>query len=353
MRHQSIKLSILDQSIIRKGSTASDAIAETITTAKLAERLGFERIWVSEHHNSSMIAGSAPEILMVKLADETQHLRIGSGGVMLPNHSAYKVAENFRLLETMFPGRIDLGMGRAPGGDRISASLLNPSNTFSEDSYLQQLSHLQAFFKDEAGTSYGPLIAAPQVPSMPQQWILSSSGGSALIAAKYGLGLVIARFINGHAGPDVAATYREQFTPSESFPEPKVLLAITVLCADTEEKAAQMRKLADYTLLQFERGNFKELVSYDEIKDYEFSPGELQRIYQNSGRLVSGTPQQVKQQLTQLANEFEIDEIIASCMTSSQEDRLHSFELLAEAFELESREAVNSIKINQQHLVNS
>lgn len=337
MQNQPIKLSILDQSIIRKGSTATAAIAETIATAKLAENLGFERFWVSEHHNSSMIAGSAPEILMVKLADETKHLRIGSGGVMLPNHSAYKVAENFRLLETMFPGRIDLGMGRAPGGDRISASLLNPSNTFSEDSYVQQLSHLQAFFKDEAGTSYGPLIAAPQAPTMPQQWILSSSGGSAAIAAKYGLGLVIARFINGYAGPDVATAYRDQFVPSDSFPEPKVLLAITVLCANTEEKAAQMRKLMDYTLLQFEKGNFRELISYDEIKDYEFSPGEIQRIHQNSGRLIFGTPEQVKQQLTQLANDFKIDEIVASCMTGVQEDRLHSFELLAEAFELEKR----------------
>ena len=337
MRTQPIKLSILDQSIVRKGSTAAAAISETIATAKLAESLGCERFWVSEHHNSTMIAGSAPEILMVKLADETQHLRIGSGGVMLPNHSAYKVAENFRLLETLFPGRIDLGMGRAPGGDRISASLLNPSNTFSEESYVQQLTHLQAFFKDEAGTQYGPLIAAPQTPTMPQQWILSSSGGSAAIAAKYGLGLVIARFINGHAGAEVATAYRDQFVPSDSFPEPKVLLAITVLCAATEEKAAQMRKLADYTLLQFEKGNFRELVSYDEIKDYEFSPGERQRIHQNSGRLISGTPPQVKQQLTQLADEFEIDEIIASCMTGVQADRLHSFELLAEAFELVRR----------------
>ena len=337
MPNHSIKLSILDQSIIRTGSTAADAIAETIATAKLAETLGFERFWVSEHHNSTMIAGSAPEILMVKLADATQHLRIGSGGVMLPNHSAYKVAENFRLLETLFPGRIDLGMGRAPGGDRISASLLNPSNTFSEDSYTQQLSHLQAFFKDEAGTKYGPLIAAPQTPTVPQQWILSSSGGSAAIAAQYGLGLVIARFINGHAGPEIAAAYREQFVPSDGFAEPKVLLAITVLCADTEEKAAQMRKLADYTLLQFEMGNFNALASDEDIKDYEFSPGEMQRIRHNIGRLISGTPQQVKQQLTQLANQFETDEIIASCMTSAQEDRLHSFELLAEAFELKKR----------------
>ena len=341
---QQIKLSVLDQSIIRKGSTAKDAIEETIATAKLAERLGFHRFWVSEHHNSTMIAGSAPEVLMVKLADATEHLRIGSGGVMLPNHSAYKVAENFRLLETLFPGRIDLGMGRAPGGDRISASLLNPSNTFSEESYLQQLRHLQAFFTDEAGTSYGPLVAAPQIPTVPQQWILSSSGGSATIAAQFGLGLVVARFINGFAGPDVVEAYRSQFQPSATFPEPKAMLAITVLCADTEEKAAQMRKLSDYTLLQFEKGNFKELASYDDVKDYRFSPAELARIQQNSGRLISGTPQQVKAQLTTLANEFEIDEIICSCITAVQEDRMRSFELLAEVFELSAQQAVPAME---------
>jgi luciferase family oxidoreductase group 1 len=244
------------------------------------------------------------------------------------------VAENFRLLETLFPGRIDLGMGRAPGGDRISASLLNPSNTFSEESYLQQLSHLQAFFTDEAGTSYGPLVAAPQIPTMPQQWILSSSGGSAIIAAKYGLGLVVARFINGFADREIVETYRSNFSPSSSFPQPKALLAITVLCAETEEKVAQMRKLSDYTLLQFEKGNFKELASYDDIKDYEFSPAELQRIHSNRGRLISGTPESVKEQLTDLANEFDVDEIIMSCMTAVKADRLRSFELLADVFEL-------------------
>ena len=329
-----IKLSILDQSIIRKGSTAKEAINETIETAKLAERLGFTRFWVSEHHNSTMIAGSAPEVLMVKLADETDHIRIGSGGVMLPNHSAYKVAENFRLLETLFPGRIDLGIGRAPGGDQISARLLNPSNTHSEEAYLQQLQHLQAFFRDEAATSYGPLVAAPQTPTVPEQWILCSSGGSARIAARNGMGLVIARFINGQATPDIAASYRSEFQASEALAAPRCLLAITVLCADTKEKAAQMRKLSDYTLLQFERGNFSELASYDEVKDYEFSPAELQRIEYNRGRIISGTPSQVKQQLTDLAHAFGTDEIICSCMTAEKADRLRSFELLAEAFDL-------------------
>lgn len=334
MTQGKLKLSILDQSIVRKSGTASQAIAETVATAILADRLGFSRFWVSEHHNSTMIAGSVPELLMVKLADETEHIRIGSGGIMLPNHSALKVAENFRMLETLFPGRIDLGMGRAPGSDRITASLLNPSNTFSEESYIQQLEHLQAFFKDEAGTKYGPMLAVPQSPTIPEQWILSSSGGSSAIAAQFGLGLAVAKFINGSASPEIVELYRKKFQPSNSFPEPHAILAIQVLCADTAEKAAAMRKMADYVLLQFEKGNFVPIGTFNEIKDYEFSAMELDRIYANRGRVVSGTASQVKAELTKLADDFNIDEIIVSCMAFSAEDRKRSFELLAETFEL-------------------
>jgi len=332
--NRKIKLGILDQSIVKKGGTATQALRETIETVRLAERLGYERFWVSEHHNSEMIAGSAPEVLMVKLADETSSIRVGSGGIMLPNHSALKVAENFRLLETLFPGRIDLGIGRAPGGDRISAALLNPANDFREETYLRQLEHLQAFFRDEAGTQYGRILAVPQAPGVPMQWILGSSGGSAAIAAKYGLGFVIARFINGHAGPDQAATYRRLFQPSPQFPEPAVMVAISVLCAPTEEKAANMRKLSDYTLVKFEQGQFGPMLSYEEIRDYTFSEAERASIANNHGRIVSGTPEQVKRQLLELADTFATDEIMLTTMTYSQADRLRSFELIADAFEL-------------------
>lgn len=328
MKFEQLKLSVLDQSIVRKGGTAAEAVANTIATAKLAEKLGYHRFWVSEHHNSTMIAGSAPELLMVKLGSETNTIRIGSGGIMLPNHSALKVAENFRMLETLFPGRIDLGMGRAPGGDRITASLLNPSNTFSEADYLEQLKHLQAFFRDEARTQYGDIIAVPQCATIPQQWILSSSGGSSAIAARFGMGLAIARFINGNATPEVAETYRKQFVPSEAFPEPHAILSISVQCADTEEKAMELRKLADYTLIQFEKGYFGPIGSYDEIKDYVFSPAEEERIRQNAGRIVSGTPDQVKERLARLANDFGVDEIVVTCMTYAQEDRVRCLELL-------------------------
>jgi luciferase family oxidoreductase group 1 len=330
-----LQLGILDQSIVHPGQTARQALDETIATVKLAERLHYSRFWVSEHHNSAFIAGSAPEVLMVKLAGETSRIRIGSGGIMLPNHSALKVAENFRMLETLFPGRIDLGMGRAPGGDRITASLLNPSNDFSESSYLRQLEYLQHFFADTAQSQYGPVLAVPQAAGIPSQWILSSSGGSATIAARFGMGLAVARFINGFAGPDIVESYRKNFKPSEQFPEPRALLSISVLCAETEEKAAAMRKFMDYVFIQFEKGNFQTFADADTVAHYEFTPSELERVHQNRGRVVSGTKEQVKEQLLKLASIFEVNEIIVSTMTPEASDRRRSFELLAEVFELD------------------
>ncbi len=290
-----ITLSILDQSIVQKGSNARKALEGTIATAKLADDLG---------------------------------------GIMLPNHSAFKVAENFRLLETLFPGRIDLGMGRAPGGDRISASLLNPSNTFSEADYLLQLEHLQHFFNDSAASKFGPLIAVPQAETIPEQWILSSSGGSGSIAAKYGMGLAVAKFINGFADRDLVNAYRDQFIPSPQLSSPKELVAISVLCADTEAKAKEMRKFIDYILLQFEKGNFDKIGDASTAAGYHFSADELLRVKYNGGRVISGTQAAVKEQLMQLSEDLDIKEIMVSCMAYQQEDRIRSFELLAEAFEL-------------------
>ncbi len=306
----------------------------TIQTAKLADRLGYKRFWVSEHHNSKLIAGSTPEVLIVKLADETSHIRVGSGGVMLPNHSAYKVAENFRMLETLFPGRIDLGMGRAPGTDRITSSVLNPSNTFNEADYLRQLEHLQHYFDDTAATQYGPLLAVPQVITTPTQWILSSSGGSAPIAAKYGMGLAVARFINGFADRKMVDAYRRHFIPSPQLAAPQELVALHVLCADTEEKAKEMRKFLDYIQVQFEKGNFDNIGDEATAKEYTFSAEELAVVARNRGKVISGTQKDVKAQLIKLSEELDINEIMAVCMAYRQEDRIRSFELLAEVFEL-------------------
>ncbi|SHI63191.1 luciferase family oxidoreductase, group 1 [Mesonia phycicola] len=332
---KNIKIGILDQSIIRYGSNAREALLETAETVKLAEDLGYNRFWVSEHHNSPAIAGSAPEILMVKLADATKHIKIGSGGIMLPNHSAFKMAENFRMLETLFPGRIEMGMGRAPGGDRISAMLLNPSNTFKEEDYLKQIDHLQHFFRDTAATENGRIYAIPQAESVPNQWVLSSSGGSAKIAAEKGLGLAVAKFINGNVPPEVVKIYRDNFKPSESLKEPKVLLSSFVMCGENEQMATNMRKYMDYTLVQFEKGNFGKRPSFKEVEAYKFDTYEEQRIEANSNRIISGTPDKVKWELEKIATDYDVDQLVITTMSYDKQLRLKSFKLIAEVMNLQ------------------
>jgi luciferase family oxidoreductase group 1 len=336
MENKNLKLSILDQSIVGKGTNASEALHQTVAMAMLGEQLGYTRFWVSEHHNISAIAGSAPEILMVKLADATARIRIGSGGIMLPNHSALKVAENFRMLEALFPGRIDLGMGRAPGGDRLTAYLLNPANDFSEESYRQQLDYLQLFFTDTAGTENGRILAIPQSATTPLQWMLSSSGGSSKIAAQYGMGLAVAKFINGEVQPNVVTDYFQHFRPSDQFPFPQAILSTIVLCAETAQQAYRMRKVLDYRFIQMEKGNFSSLSTYEELADYEFTDQELMRIQANAGRVVSGTPDTVKAELLKLAAAFQVEEIVVTTMATFEE-RKRSFELLAEAFNLPAK----------------
>lgn len=327
-----MQLGILDQSIVHHSYSSTDALQETLETLQLAERLGYQRFWVSEHHNSPRVAGSTPPVLMAHLAAKSQTIRIGSGGIMLPNHSAYKVGEDFRMLETLYPGRIDLGMGRAPGGDQIAARLLNPSNTFQEDDYLQQLQHLGHFFTDSIGTEKGPIYAMPQAPGIPEQWILSSSGGSSSIAAKLGHGLAVARFINGFAHPSIVETYKNEFQPSAAFELPRVMLSIVALCGETPEKAESMRKYVDFMFLQMNRGDMHTATPYEEIMAYAFTQREQDILGKHQGRVVSGTPHEVKSQLTELAEKFEADELMLTNMACPKADRLKSFELIAEAF---------------------
>jgi luciferase family oxidoreductase group 1 len=331
-----LKLSILDQSPVRKGGTARQALLETTQLAQLAEQLGYSRFWVSEHHNITSLAGSTPEVLMAHLANHTRHIRLGSGGIMLPNHSALKVAENFRMLEALFPGRIDLGIGRAPGGDKLTAYLLNPSNNFREDEFVQQLIDLQGFLSDEAeeGTVHEKIKAIPQAQTLPDLWILSSSGSSASVAAHFGMAFSFAHFINPLGGPAAIAAYHDRFKPSRQLQQPQASVAIFILCADTKNKAAQLQAVMDYQMIRMEQGIISGIPSYEEVKDYPYTSAQLARIDYHRQRVISGTPEQVKQKVEKLAEEYGVDEVVAVTITHDFADRIRSYQLLAEAFSL-------------------
>ncbi len=336
MNANKIKLSVLDQSPIRKGVTAEQAIQETIALAKYTDELGYHRFWVSEHHNTGMLAGSTPEVLLAYLGSQTKNIRIGSGGVMMPNHSALKVAENFRMLEALFPGRVDLGMGRAPGTDRLTASVLNPSNQFNEQDFINQLYDLLNYFHDTGspGTPQSKVRAIPQVQTVPDMWLLSSSGESGLFAAHFGMGLSFAHFINPIGGPQAVAAYRERFKPSDDMPEAQANVATFVFCSEDKEKIRQHQALMDYRFNQFEKGGSPGPVGFDDIKDLVYTPAEQDRIKYNRQRVITGTPGEIKLKLKWMAEDYKVDEIIAVTIAEDFDDRLESYRLLAEQFEL-------------------
>jgi luciferase family oxidoreductase group 1 len=336
----SLQLSVLDQTPIRRGSNAVEALQESIQLARLADRLGYTRYWLSEHHNSATLAMAAPEVLIARLAGETNYIRFGSGGIMLPNHSALKVAENFRLLEALYPNRIDLGLGRAPGGDRISAQLLNPSNTFDPQEYIRQIRDLQNFLTDTPaeGNAAGKVRAIPYVDTVPELWMLTSSGESGYLAAHAGMALSYAQFINPIGGAAAVASYRQRFRPSAQLSAPKANVGIFAFCSDSERKVQEVQAVMDYRLLSFEKGQYNEMPTYEIAKAYNYTPGEWQRVLFNRGRMVIGTPDVVKEKITALTNEFDVEEVVIATFAEQAEDRFRSYELFSETFELAERQ---------------
>jgi luciferase family oxidoreductase group 1 len=331
-----LRLSVLDQSPVRPGATARQALQETTQLAQLADRLGYHRYWVSEHHNTTTLAGPAPEVLLAHLGAHTRRIRLGSGGVMLPHYAALKVAENFKMLEALHPGRIDLGIGRAPGADRLTAYALNPSNKFAEETFVEQLVDLQAYLRDERTpeTIHERVQAIPQIDTQPELWLLSSSGQSGEFAAQLGMGFTFAQFINPSGGPAAVRAYRQQFRPSPELGAPAASVALFVLCADTEEKANALAKAMLMQLLRFEQGVRGPYPTAAEAAAYQFGPLERTRLRHHQARVVSGTPAQVHQQLTELATAYEVEELILTSITADFADRLRSYELIAEAFDL-------------------
>jgi len=331
-----IKLSILDQSIVSRGGTPTEAIQRTAKLVRLADELGYTRFWISEHHNMQVVAGSTPEVLLAHLGGESKRIRIGSGGIMLPNHSALKMAENFRMLEALFPGRIDMGIGRAPGGDRLAAYLLNPSNQFSEKDFIDQLQQLEGYFDNnrEVGTIHEKVIASPVIDTIPEMWLLTSSGGSGRIAAHLGLAFSFAHFINPDGGPQAADAYRRAFKPSEHLKTPKVNFSIFAFCSDDPEAVERWITEFSYRMLRIEAGSDADVPSYEEIKAMRYSDAQLERIAYNRSRMVAGSPAYMKETLTQLAEDYGTDEIMLSTFAHDFQETKRSYELLAGVFEI-------------------
>lgn len=333
-----MKLSILDQSPVSAGSSPAESLAQTAMLAREAERLGYHRFWVSEHHGAPGLAGSSPEVLMAHLAAVTSSIRIGSGAVLLPHYSAYKVAENFRVLEALYPGRIDLGVGRAAGGGAPAAKALqdNRVNPEGVDRYEEQLKELIAYLHDhrqaETALRYEGLQVTPAVSTAPELWLLGSSGDSAALSARLGTGYAFAQFINGNGGAEAVQAYRDSFAPSPAAAVPRSLVAVFAACAGTSEEADQLAASMDLSLVLLEKEHLStEMPSVETALNYTYTPYDRFSIKENRKRMVVGSPGEVREQLQALAEHYQCGELMLSSHIHCFEDKLKSLRLIAEA----------------------
>ncbi|MGH7893306.1 MAG: LLM class flavin-dependent oxidoreductase [Candidatus Binatia bacterium] len=329
-----LRLSVVDQAPVRKGGTAADALRESIALAERAEALGYERYWVAEHHSLPGIASTSPEILIGQIAARTRTIRVGSGGVMLTHYSALKVAENFRMLESLFPGRVDLGLGRAPGSDqRTAAALSYPGPTRDVHRYPEQIDDLIGFLADDLPPShrFRGIQAGPTPGGMPELWLLGSGIDSALLAAERGLPFSFAHFFGAHAGngPAIVAAYRERFVPSRWCADPRVHVGVMALCAPTEAEARYHDSSLRLSRLNLARGTNSGTASPEEALAYAYSPAELDYLARNTTPAVVGDATQVLAQLQEIAAAYATAElgIVTICFDFAA--RVRSYELIA------------------------
>ena len=332
-----MKLSVLDQSTASQGRPQSAAIRESIELAQHCDRLGYNRYWVSEHHNSDSIVGTAPEVLMAAIAATTQRIRVGSAGVMLPHYSALKVAEQFRILEGIAPGRIDLGVGRAPGSDRLTAMALNPYAN-AADEFPQQVIDLQAWIAGvplQEGHPFRAIKAHPTGPTRPELWILGSSDYGAQLAAHFGLPYAFAYFFTDGRGVEQALDlYRKNYRPSVDHPKPQATICVWALAADTEAEARHLLMTREHWRTGFERGLRTPLVSPEEAALYPYTDADRATIESLRRKALVGTGEQVAARMAELAERLELDELVVVTWTYDTAPRHRSYELLAQAFGL-------------------
>lgn len=333
-----IKLGVLDQVYVSEGRTAADGLQESTRLVQATEALGYHRFWVSEHHSMRALAFSSPEVLVAHLAAATTTIRVGSGGVMLPHYSAYKVAENFRLLEALHPGRIDLGLGRAPGGMPLATRALQEDKYVDVSNYPRQVMDIIGYLHDALppGHSFEKLLASPVISTVPEIWLLGSSGESARIAAMIGTSYAFAEFFGTPGGEEATQYYNEHFEQNALLEErPRSMIATLAVCAETEEEANRLASSSDLLFLGIRTG--KEMPWLPSVKTaLEYPYSEMEKFYmrQNRERRVIGTPDQVKEQLLRMAQDYQISEILINSPIHDEKSRIRSYELIAEAFEM-------------------
>ena len=330
-------LSVLDVSPVSAGSNGAQALRNTLDLARLADLLGYERYWLAEHHNLPSIASSAPEIMIGHVAGVTQKIRVGAGGIMLPNHAPLKVAETFRVLEALHPGRSDLGIGRAPGTDPVTATALRRSSDgLDAENFPQSLGELLAFsgagFPEEH--PFRSVVAMPTDVGLPPIWLLGSSGYSATAAGKMGLGYAFASHFSPADPAPTMHAYRDSFESSEGFERPSAILAVAVICGETGEHAQRLASSMELAWVRMRSGKPRPLPSPEEAMGFPYTPAERRLADAYRSMQVVGNPSTVRTRIEELAERTLADEVMVTTNVYDHAERLRSYERLAAAFEM-------------------
>ncbi len=339
--NRKLTLSVVDQSPVRAGGGAGDALRETIALAVAVEKLGYHRYWLAEHHNLPNFAGTSPEVLVGQVAAHTSTIRVGSGGVMLSHYSALKVAENFRMLDSLYPGRIDLGVGRAPGSDHLTAAALSyPGSPKDIQHYPRQVVDLVGYLNGglEPEHPFAQVQAGPDRPATaPEVWLLGSRYESAYMAARLGLPFAYAHFfgLGVEEGPAIVEGYRKQFEPSRFLAQPKINIGVQTLCAETEAEARRIAASRNLGRLYSVTNRAKGIPTVAEALNYPYQMNELAFVRQYSQVCVDGDPEQVREKLEQLAELYQTDDLSVVTICHDFADRVRSYELVAAACGLE------------------
>ncbi len=324
-------LSVLELVPVGAGTTPAAALASAVDLARLAERLGYERLWVAEHHNMPGIASSSPPVLIAHLAAATSTIRVGAGGVMLPNHAALVVAEQFGMLEALHPGRIDLGLGRAPGTDPVTAAALRRGPAvLGADDFPEQLRDLFLFFDG----AHPQITAVPGRGYRPAVWMLGSSDYSAQVAGLLGLPFSFAHHFASQNTVAALDIYRRTFRPSAELAEPYSMIGVPVICADTDERAKWLSGPSALSFVRLRQGRPTQLPTPEEAAEYVFTPSERELVRTWTSPLIRGEPEHVRAELEALAQRTGADELMITSMIHGPADRLHSYELLADAWDM-------------------
>ena len=329
-----VRLSILDQSPIPSDCTASQALQATLELAQAADQLGYHRYWLAEHHGLLGLADPCPEILLTRVASVTNKIRVGTGGIMLPYYSPLKIAEQFRMLCALFPGRIDLGVGRAPGSDRLTAQAMSNGQYNNAEQFPQQIVEVMGYLDSclPADHPFAQVHVQPKGDDTPELWVLGSSDYGGALAAHLGLRFTFAHFINAHGGDQVTRAYRENFKPSPREPRPYSMVAVFVVCAETDSEAQAVASSIDLRRLQMDYGLNTPIPTRQEALSREYSEQERQRIQWHRARSVVGTPDVVIPRLQEIQVQFAADELMVITVTGDYASRLRSYQLLAETW---------------------